>query len=149
MNETARPETGHSGVVKRIEGKNAVVQFARTSMCKHCGACLAIGDKEMELAVENTLHASVGDRVTVELSARRVVQASLLAYLVPLIALLAGVWAGSQFSDLWAMIAGAAACGASFLLLRLLEKKRRLREAFAPRMTSLTIADTEGGEDGR
>ena len=73
------------------------------------------------------------------------VQASLLAYLVPLGALLIGVWVGSRFSDLWAMLGGAALCAASFLLLRLLEKKRRLKDKFAPQMTAILSAG-EGEE---
>lgn len=131
----------HAGVVVAINGNEATVRFTRGKMCEHCGACMSVGEKELELIVNNTLGAAVDDRVAVSLPPRRIVQASLLAYVIPLCALLAGVWLGSLHSDLFAMLFGVAGCLIAYLLLRIIEKRRNLRAAFQPQMTQILLPD--------
>ena len=89
----------HIGLVTAITDGTAQIHFLRSSACAHCGACLTVGDTEMEVSLPNTLGAKEGDRVVVDLSPKRVVQASLLAYAVPLLLLIAGVLIGSQYTD--------------------------------------------------
>ena len=101
----------HIGLVTSIKDGTAQIHFLRGSACAHCGACLSVGDSEMEISLPNTLGAKEGDRVAVDLSPKRVMQASLLAYAVPLILLIAGVLVGSRIAD-WAGLAlGDGACG--------------------------------------
>ena len=88
----------HIGLVTAITDGTAQIHFLRSSACAHCGACLTVGDTEMEVSLPNTLGAKEGDRVVVDLSPKRVVQASLLAYAVPLLLLIAGVLIGSQYA---------------------------------------------------
>ena len=105
--------------------------------CAHCGACLSVGDSEMEISLPNTLGAKEGDRVAVDLAPKRLVQASLIAYAVPLVLLIAGVFIGSRYAD-WAGLAlGIAACGISYLILRIVEKKSAKSKRFQPRMTRI------------
>ena len=113
------------------------MHFMRGAACARCGACLTVGEAEMEIALPNTLGAKVGDRVSVDLSPKRVVQASLLAYAVPLILLIAGVLVGSKYAD-WAGLAlGVFACGIGYLILRIVEKKCAKSKQFQPRMTRI------------
>ena len=79
------------GTVTKVEGDFADVIFQRQSMCKHCGACIKAGPDEMMVRVENTLGAKVGDRVSVSMGQTAFVEASLVMYGVPLVALLVGV----------------------------------------------------------
>lgn len=137
MSDTLVKQTPHVGVVTRIEKSIAHVRFQRSKQCEHCGACMSLGDQEMELSVENTLNAEVGDRVRIELSPRRVVQASLIAYAIPLILLLLGVWLGSKMHDLVGLACGVGACALAFLILRALEKRGGLKDRFSPRMTAI------------
>ena len=130
-------ETHAAGIVVALSGDRATVHFVRGKMCEHCGACISVGEKEMETVVANSLNAKVGDRVMVSLAAKQVVRASLLAYAVPLAFLLVGVWLGSQISDIAALILGAVGCGCAYLVLRLLEKRRNLQAAFLPEMTKI------------
>lgn len=136
----------HTGLIVRLEGENAVVRFTRSAMCSHCGACMAVGEKELELSVPNALHAAVGDRVAVSIAPSRVLQASLLAYVIPLVLLIAGVWLGSRVSELFGLLLGVAGCGVAFLILRVLEKHRRDKDAFRPRMTALIEDGGEGAQ---
>lgn len=127
----------HIGLVTVITDGTAQIRFLRSSACAHCGACLTVGDTEMEVSLPNTLGAKEGDRVVVDLSPKRVVQASLLAYAVPLLLLIAGVLIGSRYAD-WAGLAlGVAACGIGYLILRIVEKTSVKKKSFQPRMTRI------------
>lgn len=125
----------HIGLVTAVKDGTAQIHFLRGSACAHCGACLTVGESEMEVTLPNTLGAKQGDRVVVELSPKRVMQASLLAYAVPLLLLIGGVLIGSRYAD-WAGLAlGIAACGIGYLILRIVEKKSAKKRSFQPRMT--------------
>jgi len=127
----------HIGIVKELAGGDAKVHFTRGSACAHCGACLTVGSSEMEITLPNTLGAKPGDRVSVDLSPKRMVQASLLAYAVPLALLIAGVLIGSRYAD-WAGLAlGLGACGIGYLILRLVELRTRKKKTFQPRMVRI------------
>ena len=133
----------HSGTVVALEDGMAVVRFERSSMCAHCGACLTAGEHEMEIRVPNDAGAAVGDRVRVELRGGQVAGASVIAYLVPLAALLLGVIAGSLVSDIAAVVGGLACCAGAYLVLRLLDRRFRRRQTFQPRMTLLTSEEED------
>ena len=92
-------QTLHTGTVVALCGDRAVIRFSRSPMCRHCGACFAAGETEMETSVENTLRAEVGERVAVELPPRRLLKASVLAYALPLAALLLGLLLGSSWGE--------------------------------------------------
>ena len=127
----------HIGLVTSVTDGTAQIRFLRGSACAHCGACLTVGDSEMEISLPNTLGAKEGDRVAVDLSPKRVVQASLIAYAVPLVLLIAGVIIGSRFADWMGLALGLVACGISFLILRFVEKKSAKSKSFQPRMTRI------------
>ncbi len=127
----------HIGLVTSVTDGTAQIRFLRGSACAHCGACLSIGDSEMEISLPNTLGAKEGDRVAVDLSPKRVVQASLIAYAVPLVLLIAGVIIGSRFADWMGLALGIVACGISYLILRFVEKKSAKNKSFQPRMTRI------------
>ena len=127
----------HIGLVTAITNGTAQIRFLRSSACAHCGACLTVGDSEMEISLPNTLGAKEGDRVMVDLSPKRVVQASLLAYAVPLVLLIAGVLVGSRIADWAGLVLGVAACGLGYLILRIVEKKSAKKKSFQPTMTRI------------
>ncbi|MEA4913436.1 MAG: SoxR reducing system RseC family protein [Christensenella sp.] len=127
----------HIGLVTSVKDGTAQIHFLRGSACAHCGACLTVGDSEMEISLPNTLGAKEGDRVMVDLSPKRVVQASLLAYAVPLVLLIAGVLVGSRIADWAGLVLGVAACGLGYLILRIVEKKSAKKKSFQPTMTRI------------
>lgn len=128
---------GHIGVVTRAEGAKAVVHFERSAQCAHCGACLAAGDKEMEITLDNALGAKVGDRVRVSLAAKRVVQASLIAYAIPLGLLLVGVGLGSLVSDTVGLFSGIGGCALSFCVLKWIDRRNAKKNTYTPRITKI------------
>ena len=96
------------------------------------------------MTVPNALNAAIGDHVQVSLAPKRIVQASLIAYAVPLALLLVGVWAGSLYSDFAALIGGMIGCGAGYLILRRIEKHGGARTKFQPQMTRLLYQEEPG-----
>lgn len=141
MEQTALQD--HTGLVTRLDGSFATVRFTRGKMCAHCGACLAAGEREMETRVANTLGARVGDTVAIAISPKKVMRASLVAYCIPLLFLLAGVGLGQLISDLWSGILGVLLCACSFVLLRLIEPRFKRKRTFEPRMTAIVAAGDE------
>ena len=134
---------GHVGLVVGITGNMAQIRFLRGKQCANCGACLTAGENEMEIALENSLGAKIGDRVVIDLSTRRVVQASLLAYAVPLAFLIAGVFLGSLVSEWFGLLLGVASCGIAYGILRIVDQQNRKKHSFQPRMERIL---TDGEE---
>ncbi|MPN12112.1 hypothetical protein SDC9_159424 [bioreactor metagenome] len=134
---------GHVGLVVGLNGNMAQIHFLRGKQCANCGACLTAGDNEMEIALPNSLGVKIGDRVVVDLSPKRVVQASLLAYAVPLAFLIAGVFLGGLVSDWFGLVLGVVACGLAYGILRLVDRRNQKRHSFQPRMERIL----EDGEE--
>jgi sigma-E factor negative regulatory protein RseC len=72
----------------------AEVAVRRTSACGHdctsCGGCTA-GNGTLTVRAVNKAGAAIGDRVVIESSTEAVLSAAVLAYLLPMAALLAAV----------------------------------------------------------
>lgn len=107
-----------SGIVVAVDGQSAEVETRRQGACGSCsanGACgtslLAryLGRRPSVLRAQNLVGAAPGDLVVVGVSEDGLVRASLAAYLVPLLGLMAG-GAGA------ALLFPAAGEGASALL---------------------------------
>ena len=90
----------HDGIVESIEPESCQVRILQASACSSCGArqlCRSSESKEKVIEVRGlypTLH--VGDKVTLVGSVRQGLRASVLAYIVPLILMLAGLFAGTR-----------------------------------------------------
>ena len=130
-------QSTHVGVVTKVEGDMAFVRFQRGSMCAHCGACLAVGEKQVEMRLKNVLNAAIGDEVQVSMESGRIEQAGVLAYVIPLILLIAGVALGGMISDWAGLGLGIGGCLLAFLLLRWMEKKHLFGGKFQPRMCGI------------
>lgn len=124
----------HIGLVTAVTNGSVQIRFLRSSACAHCGACLTVGESEMEITLPNTVGAKEGDRVAVDLSPKRLVQASLLAYAVPLVLLITGVVIGSRFADWAGLTLGVSACGIGYLILRIVERRSAKKRSFQPRL---------------
>lgn len=127
-------------VVEILEDGKAVVRFERTKACKNCKMCANAGENHALTEVENTLKAKVGDMVEISLHSKSLIQATLIAYGIPLVLLLVGVIVGSMWSDAVGAIAGIALALVSFAILRLLEPRFSRVKTFKPRM--IDIVDT-------
>ena len=120
-----------SGRVVAVTGNSAWVQTIRQSACQSCAVrsgcgqrvlAAASGGRANQVQVMNTLHASVGDDVTLGIEEQALLQASMLVYALPLLVMIVATLGASQFapgSDGVAIVAAGLGLGAGFLLVRL------------------------------
>ena len=122
-------------VVAATDGELEVC-FERPEACASCGAC---GGLKEESLVKIPGDVPVGRWIDVDMPEKQVLKASLLAYLIPLVMLLAGLALGSALFDreaLWA-ITGILCMGLSWLILRLIDKNMRRREKWRPKIVTV------------
>jgi sigma-E factor negative regulatory protein RseC len=94
---------------------------------------VASGGRANQVQVLNTLHASVGDDVTLGIAEQALLQASLLVYALPLLLMVAASMAANQLapgSDGVAILAAATGLGAGFFIARLWQ--RRMPDDYQP-----------------
>jgi len=132
-----------------VETKNGIakVKFKRSSACGRCGACGILKDmSEIVIEVNNSLHATVGQKVEVEFEERNSLKSAALAYLFPLIMLISGVLLGYVIGDtvllpipteIFASIMGIALVIVSWFILRRIDKKFKKRVASIYKMTQV------------
>lgn len=97
-----------TGTVVALDGRFAWIQTIRQNTCSSCSAKASCGQsvlakmsqgKANQVKVENSLHLSVGQEVVLGLSESAFLRASLLIYLVPLLALIAGAILSSRLFE--------------------------------------------------
>ena len=92
----------HDGIVESIGAGKVTVRILQASACSSCSArqlCRSSESKEKLIEVRGdypTLH--VGDSVTLQGSVRQGLRASLLAYIVPLILMVAALFYGTHLN---------------------------------------------------
>jgi len=92
----------HEGIVESIGTESCSVRILQASACSSCSArqlCRSSESKEKVIEVRGhypTLH--VGDSVTLSGSVRQGLRASVLAYIVPLILMVAALFTGTRLT---------------------------------------------------
>ena len=134
------------GRVVAANEREVWVQTLRQSACNACAAQKACGQKLLnsmssgraqQLKVENRLSVSVGDEVVVGIPESALLKASLVLYLVPLLAMIAaalGVRELVSSADGWVMLGGFSGLGAGFWLARQFSLCRQTDQSFHPRL---------------
>ncbi|MCF8036494.1 MAG: SoxR reducing system RseC family protein [Desulfobacteraceae bacterium] len=135
------------GVVTKIKEDSAVVKTQRATACEGCSeksTCHSMGgSREMEIIALNPVQAKLGDRVTLEYATGRMLQLSLLLYIFPIVALLAGAIIGDSAApalgadpSILAAVLGFTALFLSLGILLALEKKARKSDKYKPTIIS-------------
>jgi sigma-E factor negative regulatory protein RseC len=132
-----------TGIVVEVNGRNAVVRFERSKECGKCRGCTMIGDKESAVEIKNTLNAEVGDTVGIELHARSVITASLLLYVIPLAALILGLFLFMPLGELWATVGGIACALLVYAVIKLFEPYFKQTGEFDPKMIKILERNEE------
>ena len=137
------------GIVEEIRKNSAVIKIEKSSSCKHCseqGSC-SVAERNMLIEVKNILNAKEGDRVEVSVPEGTFMKLSLMIYIFPIAALMTGAFLGNFLSiqlntapSATAAITAALFLIASFLCLKILEKKKGTGEKYSPRMTRILIS---------
>lgn len=147
------------GLVTEDRGETAVVALQRHLTCENCGRCgILSGSNRREMTVEalNPIRAGTGRRVRLETDDRRVLFISFMLYLVPLAALLCGIFAwlalaarldlaGSQ--DLSAVAFGFVIMALFFVFIRAWDRRAKDNPAYKPVITALVEGEDTGCEE--
>ena len=127
------------GVVSKIKGGKATVQFERHSACDKCHMCAVTKDTmKVEVTLDNTLGANVGDFVEVEMGERYVLTAAAIVYVIPLVLIGVGIGLGTLINELAQVLMGLGGLVVGFVIAILLDKLViRKKKGFAPRVKSI------------
>ncbi len=118
-----------------VRDGRALVQTQRTSACGHCaakGGCGSLGGgRDARVWADDWVGVERGDKVMVAVPETAFVKASLVAYLLPVAALLGGAVAGNRYGppmgydkDLAAAAVGIAAMALALWFARFWAKRR-------------------------
>ncbi|MDD5748825.1 MAG: SoxR reducing system RseC family protein [Actinomycetota bacterium] len=85
-----------SGKVIEAKGEIATVSIESTACdeCKACGLAGLRDKKDLEVKALNRIGASTGDTVSLEISGKRVISASAILFMIPLLSFLIGLAGG-------------------------------------------------------
>jgi len=145
------------GVIEEVRNRTVLVRVKRQSGCEHCehrGICEMESQDENRLEVPNDLQARVDDRVEIHIPTRSLVKLSMLVYVLPVLAMILGAYAGSQWAEAHhlrptalSMMAGGGAFALAFFFLRRLDRAERRKGHYRPRMRRILFS-AKGRPDG-
>ena len=137
-----------TGIVHAINKKNiATVRFDRKMACENCNMCLKPKDKMfVELDLENTLNAKVGDYVSVTIPDNIVLTASFLVYLVPAIVLLATLFLTRNLKDYISFSIAIVAMIISYIGISLVDKIMKKKKGLLPTMKAIINMEVKKDE---
>lgn len=127
------------GVVTKIKGNRATVEFDRKNACDSCHMCAVTRDgMKVKIVIDNALDACVGDVVDVEMGERFVLTAALIVYIIPLVLVGVGIGVGSLLGELAQVLFAIGGLLVGFGIAIALDRcVIRKKKGFAPRMTAI------------
>lgn len=133
-----------TGEVTAVRGEMLEITFCRPADCEKCNACHG-GEKVTKLHIRGK--ANVGDSAVVEMPTKTVMQASTLAYGLPLAGLMIGMIIGTVLfpnnADVGGVLCGIAGLGLMAAIVRLTEGKRRNDPRWKPQLIQIIPKNEE------
>lgn len=133
------------GTVVERKSDRITVQFERPEACKQCGQCN--GHRHAHRVEIGSTQAEKGDTVQVEMPEGRVVRASMLAYLLPLGCMVAGLLLAGSIQpaiapglsqDLFAVLCAIAGLSIAYGVMHALDRLLRQKPQWLPQIVSVT-----------
>ena len=131
------------GIIQEIKRRKAIVRIQQTSACAHCRSkdSCDVSKRDMLVEVSNDLQAKEGDYVEISVPEGTVLKLSFLVYIIPVIALLIGAFAGAAVaqplhidSALASVLGSGLFMGVSFIVLKRLNTNAESSGKYYPRM---------------
>ena len=136
------------GTVKSRTGDKARVQVKLATGSAGCAGkshCYTSGREEHEITVLNDYGAEVGDRIVFEADPGKVALSSLLVWVLPILAMIAGYLAGERVGGGFIPIAAAFLfLGLSFFLLRVIDRAVSGGRTFYPQIIAILDPSDDG-----
>jgi len=146
-----------TGLVVSVQGELAEVEGQPRSSCESCavkGTCTSLlaryfGPKRLLLRAHNTIGAKPGERVVIGLSEGNLLAASVLAYLVPLLAMIGGAVTGAfiaerlapAYTQILSAVTGLGGLTAALVWLVGFIRAKSLDERYRPRILRRLVTD--------
>ena len=148
------------GIVEEVSGRNVVIRIEKTSACATCQSRESCGEasgKDMIIEVANELGVGKGDRIEISIPSGSFLMLSLLVYILPVAALIAGAFAGGAFAralhinlTMASIAGGCLATVVTFYALKCFDKSPLAWKEFHPRMTRVIFrSDTSHPGNGQ
>lgn len=83
-------------IIENLRENIAKVKMGRHNECKNCGACP--GDNTLIIEAQNLIGAKAGQRVILEVKETNMLLAAFVVYILPLLAILAGILIGYEIA---------------------------------------------------
>lgn len=138
------------GKVIEKHGNRAVVLMRRHVACEGCGRCGGLlggpDTKDSHVEVDNPIDALPGQTVRIEVDDGKLLLFSFVFYLLPVIVLLAGIWAGFSLAAaigfkgdhvLIAVISGLGLAAMTFGGIRIWDRRVKDNPRYRPVITAL------------
>ena len=135
-------------IIEVVDERTAKLMMQRHSACASCGKCSKLSSECQDLVVEvdNSIGAKEGDHVEVSMESVKVIKATMLAYLFPLIFLFVGT-IGTYYVlnlvnyqgeiDIISGIVGLICTCISYLILNIKDKKFKESRDYIPKITRI------------
>jgi len=132
------------GIVQEIWESNAKIAIGGGDGCSACNAresCMTITGKKPEaklISVENTLNASVGDAVELELPVSSTIQVIALTFLLPVGMLVAGYWIMMPAGSTHGVLGAVGGLVVGMIIALLANRTLSVKKKYQMRMTAIT-----------
>lgn len=90
----------NKGIIKKIDGNKIIVKLYKDTACSHCSGCSGDSKYGKDFEFTTDMKAEIGDTVTFEISAGKVIKAASIAYVFPAITMIAGYFFGEKILNL-------------------------------------------------
>ncbi|NLX82488.1 MAG: SoxR reducing system RseC family protein [Clostridiales bacterium] len=132
-----------TGRVVQTDGDILKVCFSRLDACGSCGMC---GGGRDDAMVSIRGKAQVGDMVQVDMPDAQVLKVSAIAYVIPLIALILGLFAGSLLfpaQELYVLAAGLLFLGLAVVGVKMVDTKVGMKAQWQPKLIEVVAPAPE------
>ena len=92
---------GEEGEVTALHGNRATVRIQAGKGCERCRLCTPISDTEMIVEASYSSRVRIGDHVVLGFRPGIIVQSAFILYLIPLVSLILGYYAGKFLFRPW------------------------------------------------
>ena len=136
------------GLVIRVDSSGTWVKTGKSAACENCSskdACHTLGGgKEAEVSVLNPIGAGIGDRIVLKMDTSRLLKATFLVYMFPILMLILGAGAGEWIarsagfdSPAAPALLGFGGLAAGLLIMRVLANRLTRKDEYRPRIVKI------------
>lgn len=140
-------ELTEQGIIEKTDARSAWVRVERSSACASCSSrseCKVEFGKGIVVQVENSAGCRTGDRVRLSMGSGSFLKSTLVAYIFPVLALVAGALVGRELvalenvsGDVISVVAGFGTMAMYFVILRFADRKASRNPLSSPHITAI------------